>query len=75
MRESRYRTSFSSTKFFLDCEEILDFSSRRIFWASGKSAVCYGAEVADRSVPLARSSSITRSESLADMDMYSADME
>lgn len=29
----------------------------------------------ERYVPLARSSSITRSESLADMDMYSADME
>lgn len=33
IRESRYRTSFSRTKFFLDCEEILDLSSLRIFWA------------------------------------------
>lgn len=31
IRESKYRTSFSSTKFFFDCDEILDFNSRRIF--------------------------------------------
>lgn len=31
--ESKYRTSFSSTKFFFDCDEILDLRSRRIFWA------------------------------------------
>jgi hypothetical protein len=55
--ESRYRTSFSRTKFFFDCEEIFDFSSRSTFCAR------------------ARSSSIMRSDSLADMDMYRADME
>jgi hypothetical protein len=33
MRESRYRTSFSRTKFFLDCDEIFALSSRRTFWA------------------------------------------
>ena len=31
--ESRYLTSFSSTKFFFDCDEIFDLRSRRIFWA------------------------------------------
>lgn len=36
IRESRYRTSFSRTKFFLDCEEILDLRSRRIFWAASR---------------------------------------
>jgi len=39
MRESRYRTSFSKTKFFFDCDEILAFSSRRTFCAAGLS-VC-----------------------------------
>lgn len=33
MRESRYRTSLSSTKFFLDCEDILDLSSRSVLCA------------------------------------------
>jgi hypothetical protein len=33
IRESRYLTSFSKTKFFLDCEEIFDFRSRSTFWA------------------------------------------
>lgn len=29
IRESKYRTSFSRTKFFFDCVEIFAFSSRR----------------------------------------------
>jgi hypothetical protein len=33
IRESRYLTSFSNTKFFFDCEEIFDLRSRNIFWA------------------------------------------
>lgn len=33
IRESRYRTSFSRTKFFFDCEDIRLFRSRRAFWA------------------------------------------
>jgi hypothetical protein len=40
IRESRYRTSFSRTKFFLDCEDILDFRSRSIFCAGGVLAAC-----------------------------------
>ena len=36
IRESRYRTSFSRTKFFLDCDEIFDLSSRKTFWAKRK---------------------------------------
>ena len=39
MRESRYLTSFSSTKFFLDCDEILDLRSRRIFCATGTVSI------------------------------------
>lgn len=35
MRESRYRTSFSNTKFFFDCDEIFDLSSRKCFCAIG----------------------------------------
>jgi len=41
IRESRYRTSFSSTKFFLDCDEIFDLSSRKCFWAMRKSVHNY----------------------------------
>jgi hypothetical protein len=37
MRESRYRTSFSRTKFFLDCDEMRDLSSRSVFWAARQS--------------------------------------
>lgn len=37
--ESRYRTSFSSTKFFLDCDEILDLRSRSAFCALNMSAI------------------------------------
>lgn len=33
IRESRYRTSFSSTKFFFDCDDIFVLRSRRTFWA------------------------------------------
>ena len=33
IRESRYRTSFSSTKFFFDCDDIFALSSRNVFWA------------------------------------------
>lgn len=33
IRESRYRTSFSNTKFFFDCDDIFAFSSRSVFWA------------------------------------------
>jgi hypothetical protein len=33
MRESRYRTSRSRTKFFLDWADILPFKSRSRFWA------------------------------------------
>lgn len=39
MRESRYRTSFSRTKFFLDWEDIFDLSSRNIFWAVEEQVV------------------------------------
>jgi hypothetical protein len=38
IRESRYRTSFSSTKFFFDCDDIFAFSSRSVFWAIKGSA-------------------------------------
>ena len=31
MRESRYRTSFSKTKFFFDCDEMRAFKSRSAF--------------------------------------------
>lgn len=54
IRESRYRTSFSNTKFFFDCDEILDFKSRRCFCARAKS------------------SEISKSRSLADIDRYKA---
>lgn len=33
IRESRYRTSLSRTKFFFDCDEIFAFKSRNIFCA------------------------------------------
>jgi hypothetical protein len=33
IRESKYRTSFSRTKFFFDCADIFVFRSRRIFCA------------------------------------------
>lgn len=77
MRESRYRTSFSKTKFFLDWDEILALSSRRTFCAAEEvSRAIHGGRVIELGgPPLARSSSITRSDSFADMDMYSADME
>lgn len=41
IRESRYLTSFSNTKFFFDCEEIFALRSRRTFWAVGdRLAAC-----------------------------------
>lgn len=38
IRESKYRTSFSSTKFFFDCEDIRAFSSRSAFCARARSS-------------------------------------
>ena len=70
MRESRYLTSFSSTKFFFDCDEILDLRSRNVFWTEESKRV--GSGRTRRRIPLANSSSISRSRSCADMDRYRA---
>lgn len=75
MRESRYRTSFSSTKFFLDWDEILAFNSRSSFWAVYTVSIRGNTGWKQAYMPFARSSSMTRSDSFADIDMYKADME
>ena len=52
IRESRYRTSRSRTKFFLDWAEILPFKSRSRFWA-----VCSPSKLFRQSVTETRTSS------------------
>lgn len=41
IRESKYRTSFSRTKFFFDCDEIFDFKSLNVFCAVLSSQYWY----------------------------------
>lgn len=72
MRESRYRTSFSSTKFFLDCDDIFDLSSRSVFCTVGSSVRVVRHLSCVPVIPRASSSSISRSVSFADMDKYKA---
>lgn len=72
MRWSRYRTSRSSTKFFLDTAEILPLSSRSRFWAVVKMISPASSVVHHyRDVPRARSSSSSVSCSAA--ILYMAD--
>lgn len=76
IRESRYLTSFSNTKFFFDCDEIFDLRSRRIFWAADIiSALLYNETLQNSCLPFAKSSSISRSFSFADIDRYSVVIE
>jgi len=75
MRESKYRTSFSSTKFFFDCDEILDLRSRNVFWTVSAPASAPATLALKRKrlrQPRASSSSISRSLSWADIDRYRA---
>lgn len=75
IRESRYLTSFSKTKFFFDCEEIFDLRSRSIFWAVPGVRRPIRECQSERVLPFARSSSISKSFSFADIDKYNVVIE